>query len=55
MSVTAQKGDGHSKVVKRTVLQSEGGHTEVQLIFVVVSKWHVCVSVVSCLKFKKQK
>ncbi|XP_056890529.1 ankyrin-2-like isoform X2 [Takifugu flavidus] len=29
VSVTAQEGDGHSKVVKRTVLKSEGGHTEV--------------------------
>lgn len=55
VSVTAQEGDGHSKVVKRTVLKSEGGHTEVRLIFVVYSKWHVCVSVVSYLKFKKQK
>lgn len=38
VSVTAQEGDGHSKVVKRTVLKSEGGHTEVWLISVVVSK-----------------
>lgn len=38
VSVTAQEGDGHSKVVKRTVLRSEGGHTEVWLISVVISK-----------------
>lgn len=28
-SVAAQEGGGYPKVVKRTVLKSEGGHTEV--------------------------
>lgn len=39
-SVAAQEGGGFPKVVKRTVLKSEGGHTEVCIIPVFISKYH---------------
>lgn len=38
-TVTKQEGDRYSKVVTRTVLKSEGGHTEVCSVSI-FSKWH---------------
>lgn len=32
-SISMAEGDGYSKVVKRTVLKSEGDHTEVRVLY----------------------
>lgn len=33
-SISMAEGDGYSKVVKRTVLKSEGDHTEVCVLYI---------------------
>ena len=33
--ISVAEGDGYSKVVKRTVLKSEGDHTEVCILYII--------------------
>ena len=43
-SISMAEGDGYSKVVKRTVLKSEGDHTEVRVLY------NMCVFIIIVFK-----